>query len=253
MPGILCLWHIFLRYMETLLITGGSRGIGAAVARQAIGKYKVAILYNNSEESAKALYSELSTKGEVAIFKCNVSSHESVIDAINNVKKTFGTIDKLCCSAGIAQSKLFIDLTDEDWKRMFEVNVDGVYFVTKEVVPQMLKKGKGSIVFISSIWGEEGACMESAYSSSKAAIIGLAKSLNKELAPNGIRVNVVTPGAIDTDMMKGYSEEDMKEVLNSIPLGRLGKATEVADTVLFLLESEYISGSIVSINGGGIF
>ena len=95
--------------------------------------------------------------------------------------------------------------------------------------------------------------MESAYSSSKAAIIGLAKSLNKELAPNGIRVNVVTPGAIDTDMMKGYSEEDMKEVLGSIPLGRLGKATEVADTVLFLLESEYISGSIVSINGGGIF
>ena len=95
--------------------------------------------------------------------------------------------------------------------------------------------------------------MESAYASSKAAVIGLAKSLNKELAPNGVRVNVVTPGAIDTDMMKEYSAEDMQEIVKSIPLGRLGSATEVAETVLFLLESEYISGSIVSINGGGIF
>ena len=239
--------------METLLITGGSRGIGAAVARKAIGKYNVAIFYNNSEESAEALYNELCEKGNVAIFKCDVSNHESVKEAVNNVKTVFGNVDKLCCSAGISQSKLFIDLTDEDWRKTFGVNVDGIYFVTKEVVPQMLSEGKGSIVYISSIWGEEGACMESAYSSSKAAVIGLAKSLNKELAPNGIRVNVVTPGAIDTDMMKEYSAEDMQEIVKSIPLGRLGSATEVAETVLFLLESEYISGSIVSINGGGIF
>lgn len=239
--------------METLLITGGSRGIGAAVARKAIGKYNVAIFYNNSEESAKALYSELSEKGNVAIFKCDVSNHDSVKEAVNNVKNTFGSVDKLCCSAGISQSKFFIDLTDEDWHKTFGVNVDGVFYVTKEVVSQMLHFGKGSIVFISSIWGEEGACMESAYASSKAAVIGLAKSLNKELAPNGIRVNAVTPGAIDTDMMKEYSIDDMKEIIDSIPLGRLGKADEVAETVLFLLESEYISGSIVSINGGGIF
>ena len=161
--------------METLLITGGSRGIGAAVARKAIGKYNVAIFYNNSEESAKALYNELCEKGNVAIFKCDVSNHESVKEAVNNVKKVFGNVDKLCCSAGISQSKLFIDLTDEDWRKTFGVNVDGIYFVTKEVVPQMLHEGKGSIVYISSIWGEEGACMESAYASSKAAVLTFAR------------------------------------------------------------------------------
>ena len=252
MPGKLFSLAYFFE-METLLITGGSRGIGAAVARKAIGKYNVAVFYNNSEESAKALYNELCKKGNVAIFKCDVSNHESVKEAVNNVKKVFGNVDKLCCSAGVSQSKLFIDLTDEDWRKTFGVNVDGIYYVTKEIVPQMLHEGKGSIVYISSIWGEEGACMESAYASSKAAVIGLAKSLNKELAPNGVRVNVVTPGAIDTDMMKEYSAEDMQEIVKSIPLGRLGSATEVAETVLFLLESEYISGSIVSINGGGIF
>ena len=238
--------------MDTILISGGSRGIGAAVAREAIGKYNVAILYKNSKDKALSLCEELSKKGAIEAFYCDVSSYESVKEAVSLVLKRFGKIDKLCCAAGISQTKLFIDLTAEDWKNTFETNVDGTFYLTKEVVNGMLQRKSGSIVYVSSIWGEEGASMESAYSSSKAAVIGLAKSLAKELAPNGIRVNVVTPGAIDTDMMKEYSKEDIEEVVSSIPLGRLGDPKEVAESIMFLLEASYITGCILPVNGGGI-
>lgn len=251
MPGINSLAYLYT--METLLISGGSRGIGAAVAKLAIGKYNIAILYKNSKDKAEALCNELSTNGVIEVFYCDVSSEDSVKEAVSKVLKRFGKIDKLCCSAGIAQSKMFIDLTEKDWHNMFATNVDGVYYLTKQVCEGMLQRKSGSIVYVSSIWGEEGASMESAYSASKAAIIGLGKSLSKEFAPNGVRVNVVTPGAIDTDMMKGYTKEDLKEIEESIPLGRLGEAKEVAESILFLLESSYITGAVLPVNGGGIF
>ena len=239
--------------METLLISGGSRGIGAALAREAIGKYNIAILYNNSKKEAENLVSELSVLGSIKAFKCDVSSQTDVINAVQAVRKQFGKIDKLCLAAGISKSNLFIDIPKDEWHKLFATNVDGVFYLAQEVSKEMLTNKEGSIVIVSSIWGEEGASMESAYSATKAAIIGLGKSMAKEFAPNSVRVNIIAPGAIDTDMMKEYTSEDLKEVISSIPLGRLGTPKEVASGILFLLENDYITGTILHINGGGIF
>lgn len=236
---------------KTVFITGGSRGIGEAVVRECAGKYNVAFTYNNSKERAEKLQDELSSFGGVLAIHCDVRDSKSVSDAVDIAKKRFGKIDILVNNAGISQSGLFIDATDDELREIFDVNVGGAMRVTRCILPDMLSREEGSIVNVSSIWGVEGASMEVAYSATKSAIIGFTKALAKEVAPNGVRVNAVAPGAIDTDMMKCYTQEEIKDLCeDSIPLGRLGKPQEVAKAVMFLAESEYITAETLTISGG---
>lgn len=232
--------------MKTILITGGSRGIGEAIVRLAVGKYKVAFTYNTNEAKAKALAEEV---GATA-YHCDVSSSASVREMIENVVKDFGSVDLLVNNAGIAEDKLFQDITDEDWRRMMGVNLDGTFFVTRAVVPMMISKGYGRIVNVASMWGTDGASMETHYSASKAGVIGLTKALAQELAPSHITVNAVAPGAVDTDMMKVYTKEELDDFIKEIPFGRLCSPKEVAEAVMFLLSADYITGEVLSIRGG---
>lgn len=236
---------------KTIFITGGSRGIGEAIVRMSAGKYNVAFTYNRSKERALDIEKSLNDKfGGVFAVYCDVSDEQSVQDAVTAVKKRFGKIDVLVNNAGIAKSGLLIDFSLDDWKNLFDVNVNGTFNVTKAVLADMMSRENGAIVNVSSVWGVKGASMEVAYSSTKAAIIGFTKALAKEVAPSNVRVNAVAPGAIDTDMMSVYSSEEIDELCReSIPLARLGKTEEVASAVLFLAENEYVSGQILGVDG----
>ena len=237
---------------KTIFITGGSRGIGEAVVRLAAGKYNVAFTYNSSKEKALSLQEELDSRfGGVLAIECDVSDPRSVLSAVETAKKRFGKIDILVNNAGIAKSKLLIDTSLDEFKRIFDVNVNGTFNVTKAVLPDMLSRGQGSIVNVSSVWGEKGASMEVAYSSSKAAIIGFTKALAKEVAPMGVLVNAVAPGAVDTDMMSVYTPSEKEDLCStSIPLGRLATPEEIAHGILYLAESGYCVGAILSITAG---
>ena len=222
---------------KTIFITGGSRGIGEAIVREAAGKMNVAFTYFNSEERALLLQYELRDMGVIAV-KCDVRDKLSVAQAVNAVKERFGRIDILVNNAGVACDGLLIDLSDEQWKDCFDVNVNGTYNVTKAVLPDMLSDMRGSIVNMSSVWGVVGASNEVAYSAAKAAVIGFTKALAKEVAPMGVRVNAIAPGAIDTDMMRAYNKDEIETLCReNIPLGRLGGADEIAKAVLFAAES----------------
>lgn len=234
---------------ETIFITGGSRGIGEAVVRAAAGKYNVAFCYNQSESRALELEKELACKG-VKAFKCDVSNRTSVQAAVDGAKARFGKIDVLVNCAGIATSGLFQDISEQDWRHTFGVNTDGVFYVTQAVIGDMISRGSGAVINVTSMWGLTGASMETAYSASKAAVIGLTKALAKEVAPSGVRVNAVAPGAVDTDMMKCYSKADIDALCEEIPLGRIGNACEIADAVLYLAQAQYVTGEILNINGG---
>ncbi len=234
---------------KTIFITGGSRGIGEAIVREAAGKMNVAFTYFNSEERALLLQYELRDMGVIAV-KCDVRDKLSVAQAVNAVKERFGRIDILVNNAGVACDGLLIDLSDEQWKDCFDVNVNGTYNVTKAVLPDMLSDMRGSIVNMSSVWGVVGASNEVAYSAAKAAVIGFTKALAKEVAPMGVRVNAIAPGAIDTDMMRAYNKDEIETLCReSIPLGRLGGADEIAKAALFAAESSYMSGAVLSVDG----
>ena len=234
---------------KTIFITGGSRGIGEAIVREAAGKMNVALTYFNSEERALLLQYELRDMGVIAV-KCDVRDKLSVAQAVNAVKERFGRIDILVNNAGVACDGLLIDLSDEQWKDCFDVNVNGTYNVTKAVLPDMLSDMRGSIVNMSSVWGVVGASNEVAYSAAKAAVIGFTKALAKEVAPMGVRVNAIAPGAIDTDMMRAYNKDEIETLCReNIPLGRLGGADEIAKAVLFAAESSYMSGAVLSVDG----
>ena len=237
---------------KTIFITGGSRGIGEAVVRLAAGNYTVAFTYNSSKEKALSLQNALNSRfGGVLAIECDVTNPDSVATAVETAKKRFGKIDILVNNAGIAKSGLLIDTSLDDFKRIFDVNVNGTFNVTKAVLPDMLSRGQGSIVNLSSVWGEKGASMEVAYSASKAAVIGFTKALAKEVAPMGVLVNAVAPGAVDTDMMSVYTSLEKEELCrDSIPLARLATPSEIAKAILYLAESGYCVGSILSITAG---
>lgn len=237
---------------KTIFITGGSRGIGEAVVRMAVGKYNVAFTYNTSKEKARCLQQELDSRyGGVLALECDVTNPKSVSAAIDAAKKRFGKIDILVNNAGVAMSGLLIDTSLDEFKRIFDVNVNGTFNVTKAVLPDMLSSGRGSIVNVSSVWGIKGASMEVAYSSSKAAIIGFTKALAKEVAPMGVLVNAVAPGAVDTDMMSVYTQSEIDELCeNSIPLGRIASPAEIAKGIMYLAESGYCVGEVLSLTAG---
>ena len=267
--------------MKNALITGGSRGIGAACVRKYRSEgFDVAFLYRSSEQEAEALAEETGARA----IQCDVADVDEVRRAVAQAGMLFGqslhgmsadrpdadadeqdaygsgceqgetTIDVLVCNAGISIEGLVQDLTDDEWSRLQGVNLTGVLNTVRAAVPGMISRKSGSIVLMSSMWGRNGASCEAAYSATKAALIGLGQGLAKELGPSGIRVNMVAPGVIDTDMNKGRSPEDWEEILADTPLGRIGKPEEVAELVYFLTSDKagFITGQTIGIDGGFI-
>lgn len=240
--------------MKTVIVTGGSRGIGAAIVKKlAKNNYNVVLNYNNSQESARKIQEELKQENiHVEIFKADVSKREEVKELVDFTLKQFGNIDVLINNAGIDQIKPFTDITDEDWNRMIQINLNSVFYCTQEVLPTMINNKDGSIINISSIWGITGGSCEVHYSVTKAGIDGMTKALAKELGPSNIRVNSIAPGAIMTDMNKDCTEDELKEIEKEIPLGKIGKTEDIAKCVMWLIEDNYTTGQIISPNGGWV-
>lgn len=235
--------------MKTALITGGSRGIGAACARKlAAGGYRVAINYNRSRQQAEALAKEL---GGIAV-QADVGDPERVKHMVDTVLENFCQLDILVCNAGVSHIGLLSDMTDEEWRRLFAVNVDGMFYCCRAAIPHFVHRKSGRIVTVSSMWGQVGASCEAAYSASKAAVIGLTRALAKELGPSGISVNCVAPGVIGTEMNRALSAQDLAALKEETPLGQIGTAEQVADAVWFLCggQSDFITGQVLGVNGG---
>ena len=239
---------------QVAIITGASRGIGREIAKSlAKQNIKVIANYNNSEEKANELKKELEEEGIVVdIVKADVSKREEIKKLVNYAIENYGKIDILINNAGISEYKLFTDETDEDWNKVINTNLYSAFAVSQEAIPNMIKNKKGCIINISSAWGIVGASMEVLYSVSKAGIDGLTKALAKELGPSNIRVNAIAPGIIDTDMCKNFSKEELEKIKEEIPLERIGKTEDIAKCVNWLINDNYTTGQIISINGGWI-
>ena len=237
---------------KAVLVTGGSRGIGAEIVKMlAKENYSIVLNYNHSEKQAIQIQEELQKQGrQIAIFQADVSKREAVKKLIQFTINTFGTIDVLINNAGIAQEKLFTDITDDDWNTMLNTNLNSVFYCTQEALPEMIRKKEGCIINISSIWGITGSSCEVAYSTAKAGINGMTKALAKELGPSNIRVNAIAPGIIDTSMNEYLTKEEKQVIEQEIPLEKVGKSIDIARCVKWLMEDEYTTGQIISINGG---
>ena len=238
--------------MKTVIVTGGSRGIGAAIVKElALKKYNVVLNYNKSEKEAEKIKEELKENDiNIEIFKADVSDKKQAKELIEFTLNKFKNIDVLINNAGIDQIKPFMEITENDWNTMFKINLNSVFNCTQEALKNMIHNKKGCIINISSIWGITGASCEVHYSASKAAIDGMTKALAKELGPSNIRVNSIAPGLVNTEMNKELSKEDLAELKKEIPLGRIAQPEEIAKSVERLIEDEYVSGQIISVNGG---
>ena len=241
---------------KTAFVTGGSRGIGAAVVRRLAAEgYAVGINYLQSKDRAESLAGELRAQGTcAAAVQADVSDREAVTAAIREAESALGPIDLLVNNAGIAQNDLFQDTPEELWRRMFAVHADGAFHAIQAVLPHMLHEKAGCIINISSIWGLRGAACEVAYAASKAAVIGLTRSLAAELAPSHIRVNCVAPGVIETDMVRGLGEDTLSALIDQTPAGRLGEPEDIAKAVAFLAREDacFITGQVLTVDGGFI-
>ena len=237
---------------KVVIVTGGSRGIGAEIVKQmARLGYTVILNYNNSENCAKNVENELKNEGiTVDIFKADVSKKEEAVNLIQFALNKYENIDVLVINAEISQIKLFIEITDEDWQRMMDNNLNSAFYCTREAVKNMVHNKQGLIINISSIWGITGGSLEVHYSTAKAGLIGFTKALAKELGPSNIRVNAIAPGIIDTDMNKEYSKKEKEDITEEIPLGKIGTSKNIAKCVAWLIEDDYTTGEVISINGG---
>ena len=234
---------------KVVLITGASRGIGAAAARRfAAGGCRVVVNYHRSREQAEALAAEI---GGWAV-QADVADPVQVRKMVDNVLDKFCQLDILICNAGVAQQKLFGDLTDADWRRIFAVNVDGTFHAIRAALPHFIHRKAGKILTVSSMWGQVGTSCEAAYSAAKAAVIGLTKALAKELGPSGITVNCVAPGVIDTEMNQALTPQDLAALAEETPLGRTGTPEEVAEALWYLASDAagFITGQVLAPNGG---
>ena len=229
--------------MQTVVITGGSRGIGAAAVEAFAARGdKVYFLYEKNHEAAAAV---AAATGATAIC-CDVADGAAVRSAFEQI----GHLDILICNAGIVHSGLMSMLDEAAWDRMFDVNVKGIYHCVNAAMPAFLRTHKGSIVTVSSMWGQVGASCEAAYSATKGAVIALSKAHAQELGPSGIRVNCVSPGVIATDMCAGVSDETMEALRQESLVGRNGTPEDVAQAIEYLANAEFVTGQVLPVNGG---
>jgi len=238
--------------MKTILITGGTKGIGKAIALAFLQKgYEVVLNYHADEASALATQDEFNMLGYCPVLmRADVSDEMQVKEMFREFFGIYRKIDVLVNNAGKSLIKVIQDTFPKDWDRIFGVNMRGTYLCTREVVDKMIYSGGGSIINIASVWGEVGASCEVAYSASKGAVIAFTKALAKELAPSGVRVNCVSPGVIDTEMNAHLTGEEMEELIAEIPLGKIGSPDDVAKACVYLAESEYVTGEVLSVGGG---
>lgn len=239
---------------KTALVTGAAGGIGSAAARAfAREGYSVVINYHRSKDAAQALENELRAAGYGALAVCaDIADPSQVSEMFRLCGEQFGGVDVLVNNAGIAQQKLFTDITQADYDAMFDVHVRGCFNCCQAALPHMIRQKKGKIINISSVWGVTGASCEVHYSAAKAAVIGMTKALAKEVGPSGIQVNCVTPGVIDTAMNAGHCGDTMAQLIQETPLGRLGSPDDVAELIVFLAscKADFITGQIIGVDGG---
>ena len=229
--------------MANVVITGGSRGIGAAAVRQFARRGdRVVFLYEKNHEAAQAVAAET---GATAIC-CDVADTAAVRQAFQRI----GQVDILICNAGIVHYGLMSMMEEGIWNRIFDVNVKGIFNCVSAAMPAFLQTHRGCIITVGSMWGQVGASCEAAYSATKGAVIALTKALAKELGPSGIRVNCVAPGVIQTDMCANVDPDILKEMAEESPVGRNGTPEDVAKAMEYLADSEFITGHILSVNGG---
>ena len=229
--------------MKTVVITGGSRGIGAAAVEAFAARGdRVIFLYEKNHEKANAVCAKT---GADAIC-CDVADRSAVEEAFSQI----GNVDVLICNAGICHTGLLHQLPEEQWDRLFDVNVKGIYNCVSAAIPAFLQKQSGSIITVSSMWGQVGASCEAAYSATKGAVIAMTKALAQELGPAGIQVNCVAPGVIDTDMCANVSPETMEALRQETPVGRNGTPEDVAQAFLYLADAPFVTGQVLAVNGG---
>ena len=236
------------------IVTGASRGIGREIAKT-LAKEGIQVVanYNNSEQKALELKKELEEENiNIDVFKADVSKREEVKSLVEYTLKKYGKVDILINNAGISEYKIFTDETDDDWNRVINTNLYSAFVMCQEVIPNMVHNKNGNIINISSIWGMVGSSLEVLYSVSKAGMDGLTKALAKELGPSNIRVNSIAPGAINTDMNANLTIEELKQLEEETPLGRIGIPQDIARCVKWLLEDTFTTGQIISVNGGWI-
>lgn len=244
--------------MRTAVITGASGGIGTAIALAFAGEgCNVVLQYNKGKYKAEALAEKIQKEyGVIALpVQADISSSQSVKSFFDEVEAKLSNVDVLVNNAGIAQQKLFTDITDEDWHRMIGTNLDGVFYCSREVLNRfMIKNHSGVILNISSMWGQAGASCEVHYSAAKAGVIGLTKALAKEVGLSNIRVNCIAPGVVMTDMMKSFDEQTINELKEETPLNMLGQPEDIAQTAVFLCsdKANFITGQVLGVNGGFI-
>lgn len=239
---------------KVAIVTGGSRGIGKEIALElARNGANIAITYVSNDQKAKEVVDEILSLGVKAIaIKADVSKEEEVQDMIKKVEEEFNSVDILVNNAGITKDNLLIRMKEEEWDQVMNVNLKGTFLCTKAVSRMMMKKRYGKIINITSVVGIIGNIGQGNYSASKAGVIGFTKSMARELASRGIRVNAVAPGFIETDMTDVLKEDIKDAMLKSIPLGIFGKPKDIADAVVFLAssKSDYITGQVINVNGG---
>lgn len=239
---------------KTVLVTGASRGIGHAIAlAYAKKKYNVVICGRNSETLGKVADEILSLGADCLAVTCDVGKYEDVEELFSKAIERFGKIDVLINNAGISHIGLLQDMSIDEWNRIVNINLSSVFSTCKLAMPYMIRNNSGSIINISSVWGVSGASCEVAYSATKGGINAFTKALAKELAPSNINVNAIACGVIDTEMNHCFSEEEIQNIIEEIPAGRMGKPDEVAALALSISEgSSYLTGQIIVLDGGYI-
>lgn len=238
---------------KTVLITGASRGIGRGIAlRFAQDGYNVVVNYEKNRELAEQLVSQLKQHTNAIALQADIGRTEEIARLVQEAKRQFSKIDVLINNAGIARQSLFSDVSEQEFDRMMDVHVKGCFFLSQAVAKDMISRKQGVILNISSIWGLCGASCEVAYSTAKAAVVGMTRALAKELGPSGIRVNCIAPGVVDTDMNAHLCSEDIAALIEDTPLGRLGSAEDIASCAAYLAseEASFLTGQVLSPNGG---